>query len=214
MIYTTDYLSQIETQSWQICQICQYCQCFVICENIDWIIWSIKNTPVMWCDVETLCFYLLNIGNTLILRAISSNKELQTPTNLFLASLAVADLLFTIFIPIQTVSWRIILSPLSGDYCFSLEVDNRFQQSCCKQLCTFNGWSFVKMRFSSNFRYVTGPIEDHMPFQVRKPSQQYHYKNHHETAHTTKIPPQKAIRNHHKPPETCKTLRNVPICES
>ena len=49
------------------------------------------------------------------------------------------------------------------------------------------------MRFSSNFRYVIGPIEDHMPFQVRKPSQQYHYKNHHETAHTTKIPPQKAI---------------------
>ena len=121
---------------------------------------------------------------------------------------------FTFFIPIQKVSWRITLSPLSGDYCFSLEVDNRFQQSCCKQLCTFNGWSFVKMRFNSNLRYVIGPIEDHMPFQVRKPLQQYHYKNHHETTHTTKIPPQKAIRDHHKPPETCKTLRNVPICES
>ena len=39
----------------------------------------------------------------MILRAISSHKELQTPTNLFLASLAVADLLITFFMPIETV---------------------------------------------------------------------------------------------------------------
>ena len=47
-------------------------------------------------------FYLT--GNIMILRAISSHKELQTPTNLFLASLAVADLLVTVFMPINTVS--------------------------------------------------------------------------------------------------------------
>ena len=50
--------------------------------------------------------YFLNTGNTLILRAISTNKELQTPTNLFLASLAVADLLITVVMPIHTVSFN------------------------------------------------------------------------------------------------------------
>ena len=40
----------------------------------------------------------------MILRAISSHKELQTPTNLFLASLAMADLLITLLAPIDTVS--------------------------------------------------------------------------------------------------------------
>ena len=40
----------------------------------------------------------------MILRAISSNKELQTPTNLFLASLAVADLLVTLLLPMEAVS--------------------------------------------------------------------------------------------------------------
>ena len=40
----------------------------------------------------------------MILRAISSNKELQTPTNLFLASLAVADLLVTVLLPMDMVS--------------------------------------------------------------------------------------------------------------
>ena len=40
----------------------------------------------------------------MILRAISSNKELQTPTNLFLASLAVADLLVTLLLPMDAVS--------------------------------------------------------------------------------------------------------------
>ena len=52
----------------------------------------------------------LNTGNTLILRAISAHKELQTPTNLFLASLAVADLLITIFLPIYAVSWMMSFS--------------------------------------------------------------------------------------------------------
>ena len=32
--HTTDNLSQIETQNWQICQICQYCQGCVVCENL------------------------------------------------------------------------------------------------------------------------------------------------------------------------------------
>ena len=40
----------------------------------------------------------------MILLAISSNKELQTPTNLFLASLAVADLLVTLLLPMEAVS--------------------------------------------------------------------------------------------------------------
>ena len=49
---------------------------------------------------------LLNTGNILILRSISVYKELQTPTNLFLASLAVADLLITLLLPIYAVSMR------------------------------------------------------------------------------------------------------------
>ena len=44
------------------------------------------------------------IGNIMILRAISANKELQTATNLFLASLAVTDLLITMFLPLYAVS--------------------------------------------------------------------------------------------------------------
>ena len=40
----------------------------------------------------------------MILRAISTHKELQTPTNLFLASLAVADLLISLIMPIDMVS--------------------------------------------------------------------------------------------------------------
>ena len=38
----------------------------------------------------------------MIIRAISSHKELQTPTNLFLASLSVADLLKPLFMSIET----------------------------------------------------------------------------------------------------------------
>ena len=40
----------------------------------------------------------------MILRAIYTQKDLQTPTNLFLASLAVADLLISLFQPINAVS--------------------------------------------------------------------------------------------------------------
>ena len=40
----------------------------------------------------------------MILRAIFCHKKLQTPTNLFLASLAVADLLLSLFTPFQAVS--------------------------------------------------------------------------------------------------------------
>ena len=43
-------------------------------------------------------------GNVLILRSISAYKNLQTPTNLFLASFAVADLLITLFLPLFDVS--------------------------------------------------------------------------------------------------------------
>ena len=39
----------------------------------------------------------------MILRAIFSHKDLQTPTNLFLASLAVADLLITLSLPLYSV---------------------------------------------------------------------------------------------------------------
>ena len=47
---------------------------------------------------------LLTAGNALILRSIFVTKELQTPTNLFLASKAVTDLLITLFLPMDTVS--------------------------------------------------------------------------------------------------------------
>ena len=50
-------------------------------------------------------FYFFNTGNILILRSISIYKELQTPTNLFLASLAVADLLITLTLPLYAVSY-------------------------------------------------------------------------------------------------------------
>ena len=52
-------------------------------------------TPLVYC---------FNAGNILILRSISLYKELQTPTNLFLASLAVADLLITLTLPLYAVS--------------------------------------------------------------------------------------------------------------
>ena len=42
-------------------------------------------------------------GNSMIIRAIVENKSLQTPTNLFLASLAVADLLITVTVPLFQV---------------------------------------------------------------------------------------------------------------
>ena len=35
-VYTTDNLSQIETQSWKTCQMCQNCHCCVIFENLKW----------------------------------------------------------------------------------------------------------------------------------------------------------------------------------
>ena len=42
---------------------------------------------------------------TIILTIINyAYKELQTPTNLFLASLAVADLIITLFLPLYAVS--------------------------------------------------------------------------------------------------------------
>ena len=50
----------------------------------------------------------------MILRAISSHKQLQTPTNLFLASLSVADLLITLFMPIETV--RLTFMQVHYDY--------------------------------------------------------------------------------------------------
>ena len=40
----------------------------------------------------------------MILRAISSDKDLQTATNLFLASLAVADLFITVTLPLYAVT--------------------------------------------------------------------------------------------------------------
>ena len=43
------------------------------------------------------------VGNILILRSISIYKYLQTPINFFLASLAVADLLITLLLPIYAV---------------------------------------------------------------------------------------------------------------
>ena len=36
-VYTTDNLSQIETQSWRICQLCQHCRFRSICENLGWL---------------------------------------------------------------------------------------------------------------------------------------------------------------------------------
>ena len=63
-------------------------------------------------------------GNVMIIRAISSHKELQTPTNLFLASLAVADLLITLIFPIEAVSMK--------PFCISLKNVN-----ICELLTTY-----------------------------------------------------------------------------
>ena len=46
----------------------------------------------------------------MILRSISVYKELQTPTNLFLTSLAVTDLLIALFLPIHEVSTNLMLN--------------------------------------------------------------------------------------------------------
>ena len=49
-------------------------------------------------------------GNILILLAIFLNRDMQTPTNYFLASLAVADLLISMILPTLTVSYSIFLA--------------------------------------------------------------------------------------------------------
>ena len=59
-------------------------------------------------------------GNILILRAISVHKELQTPTNMFLASLAVSDLLTTLYSPIGAVSINYGNSKLTSVRFFTL----------------------------------------------------------------------------------------------
>ena len=68
-----------------------------------------RSSYTIICHVIFMCFLLA--GNMMILHAISSHKELQSPTNLFLASLAVTDLLVTLVMPVDTVSlrfqWRI-----------------------------------------------------------------------------------------------------------
>ena len=48
-------------------------------------------------------YYFIS-GNILILLAIFLNRDMQTPTNYFLASLAVADLLISLFLPTFLVS--------------------------------------------------------------------------------------------------------------
>ena len=58
---------------------------------------------IMWLCATLMIIFIL-VGNVLILRSIYKNKELQTPTNYFLASLAVADLLITLCLPIYAVS--------------------------------------------------------------------------------------------------------------
>ena len=44
-------------------------------------------------------------GNVLILLAIFLNRDMHTPTNFFLASLAVADLAVSLFLPTILVSF-------------------------------------------------------------------------------------------------------------
>ena len=56
---------------------------------------------VINCDMFLL---FINTGNVLILRSISSHKYLQSPTNLFLASLAMVDLLSNLSMPVHFVS--------------------------------------------------------------------------------------------------------------
>ena len=71
----------------------------------------------------TAMFYFFNAGNILILRSISIYQELQTPTNLILASLAVVDLLISLTLPLYAVSyfslffsWNFNLSDICFDY--------------------------------------------------------------------------------------------------
>ena len=51
-----------------------------------------------------MIFLFINAGNIMILRAVCTHKNLQTPTNIFLASLAVTDLLTILSLPIHLVS--------------------------------------------------------------------------------------------------------------
>ena len=48
-------------------------------------------------------FCALFSGNSLIIATIFLNKEMKSPTNYFLASLAVNDLMITVFLPPMSV---------------------------------------------------------------------------------------------------------------
>ena len=65
-------------------------------------------------------------GNIMILHSIYSHKELQTPTNFFLTSLAVADLLITLIFPIEAVSLNFSLKPLYFYLCIRIYFSNGY----------------------------------------------------------------------------------------
>ena len=67
---------------------------------------QITNASVEEESYSNLNVFYFQTGNILIIRSITMYKHLQTPTNFFLASLAVTDFLLILFLPIQIVSWR------------------------------------------------------------------------------------------------------------
>ena len=86
----------------------------------------------------------LNAGNILILCSISSHKYLQTPTNLFLASLSVNDLLSNLSVPVHFVSWTVFSNSCKHFWEFILTESFAFlsQQRFCDIVILDLWWKF------------------------------------------------------------------------
>ena len=76
--YTTDNLSQIETQNSQICQIGQYCQCCAICENLDYHVHILLY--VLKFDIQVDIFLVLK---SIELESFAIQKDLSHLQSIF-----------------------------------------------------------------------------------------------------------------------------------
>ena len=90
-------------------------------------------------------------GNILILLAIFLNRDMQTPTNYFLASLAVADLLISMILPTLTVSHSIFLLT----YISSTSLNKSLQKETPMIICNFFNFQVITAHFSTLVAFTT-----------------------------------------------------------